>query len=146
MLDGMRTVGVPSCLFFFAVHLIGNFLMLNLFALGTSRIVSVIRTVAAQGALYSPSKERGIFKSTDGGETWTGLTRAPGFPEGPIGKIGITDAILLKPGKLTDEEWVVMRRHPAIGFEILKAIPGLEFVELENATHCCGSAQHQRPA
>lgn len=31
MLDGMRTVGVPSCLFFFAVHLIGNFLMLNLF-------------------------------------------------------------------------------------------------------------------
>jgi HD-GYP domain-containing protein (c-di-GMP phosphodiesterase class II) len=42
-----------------------------------------------------------------------------------IGKIGITDAILLKPGKLTEEEWVEMRRHPAIGFEILKAIPFL---------------------
>jgi putative nucleotidyltransferase with HDIG domain len=42
-----------------------------------------------------------------------------------IGKIGIPDAILLKPGKLTDEEWVVMRRHPQIGFEILKAIPFL---------------------
>jgi len=42
-----------------------------------------------------------------------------------IGKIGITDAILLKPGKLTDEEWVEMRRHPKIGFEILKAIPFL---------------------
>jgi putative nucleotidyltransferase with HDIG domain len=42
-----------------------------------------------------------------------------------IGKIGIPDAILLKPGKLTDEEWVEMRRHPKIGFEILKAIPFL---------------------
>jgi response regulator RpfG family c-di-GMP phosphodiesterase len=42
-----------------------------------------------------------------------------------IGKIGITDAILLKPGKLTDEEWVVMRTHPQIGYDILKAIPFL---------------------
>jgi response regulator RpfG family c-di-GMP phosphodiesterase len=42
-----------------------------------------------------------------------------------IGKIGIPDAILLKPGKLTEDEWVEMRRHPAIGFEILKAIPFL---------------------
>jgi response regulator RpfG family c-di-GMP phosphodiesterase len=42
-----------------------------------------------------------------------------------IGKIGIPDAILLKPAKLTDEEWVEMRRHPGIGFEILQAIPFL---------------------
>jgi response regulator RpfG family c-di-GMP phosphodiesterase len=42
-----------------------------------------------------------------------------------IGKIGISDAILLKPAKLTEEEWQEMRRHPAIGFEILKAIPFL---------------------
>jgi len=42
-----------------------------------------------------------------------------------IGKIGITDAILHKPGKLTDEEWVVMRTHPQIGYDILKAIPFL---------------------
>jgi response regulator RpfG family c-di-GMP phosphodiesterase len=42
-----------------------------------------------------------------------------------IGKIGISDGILLKPGKLTDEEWVEMRRHPQIGFDILKAIPFL---------------------
>ncbi len=31
----------------------------------------------------------GLFKSTDGGETWTELTRAPGMPEGVIGKIGV---------------------------------------------------------
>jgi response regulator RpfG family c-di-GMP phosphodiesterase len=42
-----------------------------------------------------------------------------------LGKIGITDAILHKPGKLTDEEWVVMRTHPQIGYDILKAIPFL---------------------
>ncbi|MBK9517335.1 MAG: response regulator [Anaeromyxobacter sp.] len=42
-----------------------------------------------------------------------------------IGKIGIPDGILLKPAKLTDEEWQEMRRHPQIGFEILKAIPFL---------------------
>ncbi len=36
-----------------------------------------------------------------------------------VGKIGIPDAILLKPGPLTDEEWVIMRAHPAIGERML---------------------------
>ena len=31
----------------------------------------------------------GIWKSTDGGDTWTELTRAPGIPRGPLGKIGL---------------------------------------------------------
>lgn len=35
-----------------------------------------------------------------------------------IGKLGIPDAILFKPGKLTAEEWLVMRTHPARGEEI----------------------------
>jgi response regulator RpfG family c-di-GMP phosphodiesterase len=42
-----------------------------------------------------------------------------------IGKIGIPDAVLLKPGKLTPEEWKEMRRHPDIGFDMIKAIPFL---------------------
>jgi two-component system response regulator RpfG len=37
-----------------------------------------------------------------------------------VGKIAIPDAILLKPGKLTAEEFEVMKQHPRLGYEILK--------------------------
>ncbi|MES2884713.1 MAG: two-component system response regulator [Pseudomonadota bacterium] len=40
-------------------------------------------------------------------------------PMHDIGKIGIPEAILLKPGKLDAEEWVVMKKHPAIGAGII---------------------------
>ncbi|TXD86423.1 HD domain-containing protein, partial [Mitsuaria sp. TWR114] len=40
-------------------------------------------------------------------------------PMHDVGKLGIPDAILQKPGPLTEAEWMVMRRHPAIGAEIL---------------------------
>ena len=43
-----------------------------------------------------------------------------------IGKIGVSDIILLKPGKLTDEEWLEMKKHPQIGSEILAGIPFLK--------------------
>jgi putative nucleotidyltransferase with HDIG domain len=36
-----------------------------------------------------------------------------------IGKLGIPDTILMKPGPLTAEEWDIMRRHPALGCEIV---------------------------
>ena len=42
-----------------------------------------------------------------------------------IGKMGIPDSILLKPGPLTDEEWVVMRKHPVYAYELLMPIPFL---------------------
>ena len=38
-----------------------------------------------------------------------------------IGKIGVPDSILHKPGPLTDEEWVVMRKHDEIGAEIVRS-------------------------
>jgi len=39
-----------------------------------------------------------------------------------IGKMGVPDGILLKPGPLTDEEWIVMRKHTTYGFELLSPI------------------------
>ena len=36
-----------------------------------------------------------------------------------VGKIGIPDSVLLKPGRLTEEEFAVMRRHPLIGGDII---------------------------
>ena len=39
-----------------------------------------------------------------------------------VGKIGVPDSILLKPGKLNEAEWVEMRKHPQIGYDILRSI------------------------
>lgn len=39
-----------------------------------------------------------------------------------IGKMGIPDAILLKPGPLNDEEWAIMRTHPTLAVELLRPI------------------------
>lgn len=43
-----------------------------------------------------------------------------------IGKVGIPDRILMKPGKLTEDEMVIMRQHCEIGFRIAKSSPDLE--------------------
>ena len=42
-----------------------------------------------------------------------------------IGKVAIPDAIITKPGSLTDDEWAFMRRHTLIGERILAAAPAL---------------------
>ena len=41
-----------------------------------------------------------------------------------IGKVGVPDSILLKPGPLTDEEWVVMRKHAEFGRQIILSAAG----------------------
>lgn len=55
-----------------------------------------------------------------------------------IGKIGVPDHILLKPGPLDDEEWVQMRKHPEIGARILSDIsflaPAAEIVLMHQET------------
>jgi response regulator RpfG family c-di-GMP phosphodiesterase len=42
-----------------------------------------------------------------------------------VGKIGVRDSILLKPGKLTAEEWIEMKRHVDYGENIIKKVPFL---------------------
>jgi HD-GYP domain-containing protein (c-di-GMP phosphodiesterase class II) len=54
-----------------------------------------------------------------------------------IGKIGVPDRVLLKPGKLNDEEWAVIRTHPTTGGEILAGSdsPLLQMAEQIARTH-----------
>lgn len=42
-----------------------------------------------------------------------------------LGKIGVIDSVLLKPGRLTPQEFAVIKRHPVIGAGILKPVPSL---------------------
>jgi len=53
-------------------------------------------------------------------------------PMHDIGKIGIPDRVLQKPGKLDDDEWVIMRQHTTIGAEILKDASA-DFIKLAEA-------------
>ena len=39
-----------------------------------------------------------------------------------IGKLGVPDAILLKPDKLTDEEWQIMKKHPQFAYDMLHSV------------------------
>lgn len=50
-----------------------------------------------------------------------------------IGKVGVPDAVLTKPGKLDDNEWIIMKTHPIVGAETLREVdrqhPGNAFVK-----------------
>jgi HD-GYP domain-containing protein (c-di-GMP phosphodiesterase class II) len=52
-----------------------------------------------------------------------------------IGKIGVPDAILKKPGKLTDEERTLMNKHPEYSWSILRLFPGLDKASLYALHH-----------
>ena len=58
------------------------------------------------------------------GEQITALRRGGYLHD--LGKIGIPDEVLLKPGKLTGEEWAVMKRHVEIGVEICSPLRSLQ--------------------
>jgi putative nucleotidyltransferase with HDIG domain len=53
-----------------------------------------------------------------------------------VGKIAVPDQILLKPGKLSDEEWHEMRKHPEAGYRIVRRIGFLkDAAEIVHAHH-----------
>jgi len=52
-----------------------------------------------------------------------------------IGKLSVSNAILEKPGKLTSEEWKIIKAHPYYTLEILNRIPGFERLSHDAAAH-----------
>jgi len=73
--------------------------------------------VAAAGSLFMVAGKR-HGEHLDLGDRECELLRTAGSLH-DLGKIGVRDDILNKPGPLTDEEWEIMRRHPDIGADML---------------------------
>ncbi len=108
--------------------------------MGNETILSIARTVDAKDANTSQHSYRVSEYSV-------AIARRLGYPEKKcenlrqmallhdIGKIGIPDAILNKPGKLTDEEFAIMKTHVVKGGEILKDFKMIENVDLGALYH-----------
>ena len=62
-----------------------------------------------------------------------------------IGKVGIPDTVLLKPARLSDEEWIVMKSHTGIGAdtlgEVVEKFPNAEFMKIAKEIAWC---HHER--
>lgn len=67
------------------------------------------------------AREVGVKEGT---QEWVDMQRGSLLHD--VGKIGVTDSILLKPGKLTEDEWDLMRRHPEIGYNMLRQVKFLQ--------------------
>jgi len=76
--------------------------------------------------------EAGVYRDIIGPDYAENLAKAS--PLHDIGKVGIPDAILLKPGRLSSEEFEIMKTHATIGYETLasveKSYPGNAFLRL----------------
>jgi putative nucleotidyltransferase with HDIG domain len=67
------------------------------------------------------AREMGVKEGT---QQWIDMQRGSLLHD--VGKIGVADGILLKPGKLTEDEWELMRRHPEIGYNMLSQVQFLK--------------------
>jgi len=67
------------------------------------------------------AREVGVREGT---QEWVDMQRGSLLHD--VGKIGVSDSILLKPAKLTDDEWALMRKHPEIGYNMLRQVKFLQ--------------------
>ncbi len=88
---------------------------------------ALVSTIDAKDALHRGHSDR-VARFSDKSQNVWGLSSQACeeiYMSGllhDIGKIGVPDAVLGKPERLTDEEFEQIKRHPMIGYEILKAL------------------------
>jgi putative two-component system response regulator len=80
----------------------------------------ICATVKYLEALLSGMMNRGVYESEL--DQWDVEFLLPSAQLHDVGKIAISDSILNKPGKLTEEEFKIMKQHPAIGVMIIEGI------------------------
>ncbi len=103
-------------------------LLSRLEALSTGTVLAFARAIDANSPWTAGHSERvtrvALEIGTQMGLSQTELdTLQRGGLLHDIGKIAVPPAVLDKAGRLTDDEWAVMRRHPIVGCEILSPIP-----------------------
>ena len=67
------------------------------------------------------AREMGVVEGT---QEWVDMQRGSLLHD--VGKIGVSDSILLKPSKLSEDEWELMRKHPEIGYNMLRQVKFLQ--------------------
>ena len=80
----------------------------------------ILRTSEYVGHLARCLREHPRFAASLTDETIDSLAQSA--PLHDIGKIGISDDILLKPGKLTPEEWIIMKTHAVLGSQAIEKV------------------------
>jgi len=116
------------------------------------RVAEAFATVVDAKSPYTASHSAGVAAIAVGlagmlgldGQAERELRRAGLLHD--IGKLGVSNRILDKPGKLDEDEWEQVRRHPRLSFEILNRVRALRGVALLSAVHherLDGSGYHQ---
>ena len=102
--------------------------LLSLVRLKTADDYTYMHSVAVCALMIALGRKLGLDESTLQQAGMAGLLH-------DIGKMGVPSDVLNKPGKLTDDEFVVVRRHPTQGWEILKAAGMTDEVTLDVCLH-----------
>lgn len=98
------------------------------------RVATAFAAIVDAKSPYTASHSAGVAEIADGIATTMGLDaasrrmlRRAGLLH-DVGKLGVSNQILDKPAKLTDDEWTSMRRHPELSRIILNPVPALRDV------------------
>ncbi|MCR4869225.1 MAG: HD domain-containing protein [Lachnospiraceae bacterium] len=108
---------------------------------GDGRGLHVKRTSGFVWILASAAKDAGYHKDELNDETIAQMVLCSVLHD--VGKIMIPDAILNKPGKLTEEEFVIMKKHAVIGGKLAREIMGSQQESYQNMAEEIATYHHE---